>query len=270
MSGMDAIREFLGRTLVGGPRPLVFDDRVGTWSKAQAHSSGYDQKAIVDQVTRATKAVLSGQAAFERDGITFEEPEYRWPIAYALQRASQSPAVRGGGRLRVLDIGGSLGSTYWQHRALIPPTDIAWTVVEQPAFVTAGRALCGDTIDFAESIDDLDRDEPWDIALFSSVLQYLDDPWTLLQRVQTLGVGHIVIDRTPFHNGTEDIATIQHVPAHIYPASYPAWILSHGKLRTELDDWRVLAEFPGLEPAMRTRSGVPFRWLGVIADKIDP
>ena len=269
MSGISAARGFLARRLLRTPEPLVFDDRVGSWSAAREQSTGYDEQMIVEQVTQATQTVLAGRAAFERDGVTFTQPEYRWPIAYALQRAAGAPSVQARGQMRVIDIGGSLGSLYWQHRNLLPDVDISWTVIEQPAFVTAGRALRTKEVEFAESIDDLGPETGGDVALFSSVLQYLDDPWTVLRAVMASGVNQLVIDRTPFHDGTRDIATVQHVPAHIYAASYPAWILSRSRLESELADWRILAEFPGIEPAMRTRSGVAFTWSGCIAERAE-
>lgn len=269
MSGITAARGFLARKLLRAPEPLVFDDRVGSWSAANEQSTGYDAQVIVEQVAQATQAVLTGRTAFERDGVTFTEPEYRWPVAYALQRAAGLPAVQARGRLRVIDIGGSLGSVYWQHRNLLPDVDVTWTVIEQPAFVAAGRALRTNEVEFAESIDDLGPETSGDVALFSSVLQYLDDPWAVLRAVMASGVSYIVIDRTPFHDGSRDLATVQHVPAHIYAASYPAWILSRSRLESELADWHILAEFPGIEPAMRTRSGVPFTWSGCIAERTD-
>lgn len=268
MSGLAAARGFLARTLLRAPAPLVFDDRVRNWKAAREQSTGYDEQVIVEQVAQATQAVLAGRAAFERDGVMFTEPEYRWPIAYALQRAARMPSVQARGQLRIIDMGGSLGSVYWQHRSLLPDVDISWTVIEQPAFVAAGRALRTNEVEFAESIGDLSPDASADVALFSSVLQYLEDPWTVLREVTALGVNQLVIDRTPFHDGSPDIATVQHVPEHIYAASYPAWILSRSRLESELADWRILAEFPGIEPAMRTRSGVPFTWSGCIAERI--
>lgn len=269
MSGLDSAWAFLRKALLREPTPLVFDDRVGSWANAKAQSSGYDQQAIVEQVTRATQAVLAGEATFERDGVTFFEPEYRWPIAYSLMRAFANSRSQDRGELRVLDFGGSLGSVYFQHRALLPSTEINWTVIEQPAYVAAGRAHCGAPLNFAGSIHELDTTE-WDLALFSSVLQYLDDPWTSLREVMALGTQLVAIDRTPFHTGSQDIPTVQHVPEHIYAASYPAWILSHQRLLDEFKDWRIIATFPGIEPNMRTQAGVPFTWSGCIAERIAP
>lgn len=269
MPSLHSVRALLTNALSGAPKPLVFDDRVDTWTEAKARSSGYDQQAIVDQVTRAVQSVLVGEAAFERDGVTFAHSEYRWPIAYSLMRAALESRAHARGELRVLDFGGSLGSLYFQHRALLPAVDIHWTVVEQSGYVEAGRTHCGDALRFAESLQEIAGDR-WDIALFSSVLQYLDDPWATLREVMTLDIRYIVIDRTPFHAELGDIATVQHVPDHIYSASYPAWILSHQQLVAELKDWRILATFPGIEPDMRTRSGVPFTWSGCVAERIAP
>lgn len=262
MSVITSLRAYLGRTVLGTPSPIVFDDRVADWREAEARSVGYNHEAILQQVLGATQSVVKGEAAFERDGITFTKPQYRWPIAYALMRAAQ-----GRDSLRVLDIGGSLGSTYWQHRSVLPDLDISWTVVEQPAYVEAGRALGHDRLTFVDSLHEVHQGTAWDVALLSSVLQYLPQPWQLLQDVMGCGVRSIVIDRTPFYQGAMDVATIQHVPSHIYEASYPAWILSHDQLAAVLAPWRTVAEFPGIEPDMKTRSGLPFSWRGYLAER---
>ncbi len=46
----------------------------------------------------------------------------------------------------------------------------------------------------------------------------------------------MIIDRTPMSDQSHDRLCIQHVPAHIYKASYPCWIFSHqGLLRSALE-----------------------------------
>lgn len=252
------------RALLGGPAPLTFDDSCGSWEEAAARAGGYDSTEILDRVTQSTKAVLAGEALFERDGVVFHDPEYRWPVAYALEAS-----VARHGELRVLDVGGSLGSVYWQHRALLPKQIASWTVIEQSDFVERGRTLNAAPLSFARDLTEARQFGPWHVALLSSVMQYLPHPWEVLASVLDSGVDCLVIDRTPFHAGESDIPTVQRVPAHIFSASYPAWILSDSRLSTALDGWRILARFPGIEPRMRTRRGVEFVWSGLIATRVE-
>ena len=214
-------------------------------------------------MTKSTQAVIAGEALFERDGVLFHEPEYRWPVAYALAASAGRH-----GELRVLDFGGSLGSVYWQHRALLPKQVASWTVIEQPVFVERGKTLNAAPLSFATDLLEARQFGPWHVALMSSVMQYLPHPWEVLTSTLESGVDCLVIDRTPFYAGESDIPTVQHVPADIYSASYPAWILSESRLSTALDGWRIAARFPGIEPRMRTRGGVEFAWSGLIATRI--
>ena len=80
--------------------------------------------------------VKRGEAVFERDSVIFDKVQYAWPVTAGLMWV----AARNGGRLSVLDFGGSLGSSYFQNReflAYLP--NVRWSVIEQAHFVKAGR-----------------------------------------------------------------------------------------------------------------------------------
>src|SRR3546814_6742160 len=71
-------------------------------------SSGYSESAILDRVRTATRAVVAGEAAYERDSVLFDKADYPFALITALLRAAASADMR----LDVIDFGGSLGSTY--------------------------------------------------------------------------------------------------------------------------------------------------------------
>ncbi len=60
---------------------------------ATAAATGYDTDEILARVLAATRAVVAGQAAFERDSVLFAHQAYSYPILAALLRA----AARNGG-----------------------------------------------------------------------------------------------------------------------------------------------------------------------------
>jgi putative methyltransferase (TIGR04325 family) len=99
----DARRAWLGHG-------LRFSDASGDWAETTRRSKGYAAELIVDAVARATREVVAGRAAFERDSVLFDTPDFRYPIVAALLRA----AAQNNGHLEVVDFGGSLGSTYRQ------------------------------------------------------------------------------------------------------------------------------------------------------------
>jgi len=236
-----------------------FLDGFDSWTAATDAGTGYDHESILAQVEQATDAVVEGNAAFERDGVTFDAIEYRWPVAAALMWQ----AARSGGSLSVVDFGGSLGSTYRQYGRLFTDLRVSWGVVEQAEFVAAGRRFEDGRLSFHDSVRACaDVLEP-NVALFSSVLQYLTDPYAVIDDVAATGIQTIVIDRTPMTELSHDVPAVQVVPSSIYEASYPCWLLSRERLVTHLTGWDLIDTFPGIEPDMRTEGGTPVRWLGM-------
>ncbi len=249
------------RRLLLPRRSRFFSEYDGPWADALQSIPGYGSPTIVQQVREALGAVRDGRAAHERDGVLFPSIQYSWPLLAGVLAA----CAENRGRLSVLDIGGSLGSTYFQNRkylSLIP--DLRWTVVEQKTFVRIGRN------EFQTGILHFEDDLPKavsmaqaQVAILSSSLQYLEFPKKVLETISESEVKHLIIDRTPFHSGLSNLLTIQTVPPEIYPAQYPAWILSLHKFEEQLaPHWELLARFDTLEAPMRTRQGTAFFWQG--------
>jgi putative methyltransferase (TIGR04325 family) len=214
------------------------------WQAAAAHTGGYDQANILERVRAATRAVNAGKAVFERDSVLFDAPHYNWPLLAAINWV----AARNGGRLRVLDFGGALGSTWFQNRIFFDHLDTAWTVVEQPHFVAAGRAeFSGNGLEFAASIDEAVTHGKVDLFLASSVLQYLEDPAGVLAELRRHRFDFALFDRTAVTTRQHSRITIQRVPESIYAASYPARFLCHNDFLGMLEtDYRLVTEWPAM------------------------
>jgi putative methyltransferase (TIGR04325 family) len=59
---------------------------------------------------------------------------------------------------------------------------------------------------------------------------------------------YIIVDRTAFLSDHRDRLTIQHVPACIYPASYPAWFFSESRFLKEFaGPYELLGSFEALD-----------------------
>ena len=207
------------------------------WASAVAASSGYDADTIFKTVRKAAGAVRDGEALWERDSTCFYHEEYNWQLLACLMIV----AARSGSTLHVLDFGGALGSTYMQHRRMFAELlNFSWSVVEQPHVVACGKAeFATDTLGFFETIEQCFSARPVNVVLFSSVLQYLERPYELLEEVVKLAPTAIIIDRTPLANKGERI-TVQHVPKTIYPATYPCRFLDKARLDAILTQSRTL------------------------------
>ncbi len=180
-----------------------------TWDEARRHSDGYDGPAIVERVKQAQLAVARGEAAYERDSVLFDKIAHSYPLVVGLLRA----ALRNGGALNVVDIGGALGSTYFQCRGLLEGVgSLRWNVVEQPAFVDCGLAhFQNDHLRFFRDLSSCLAAEGVNVAVLSGVLPYVEDPHAMLQEVAQARLSHVILDRTPLWE-TGDRLTVQSVP----------------------------------------------------------
>jgi putative methyltransferase (TIGR04325 family) len=214
-------------------------------------------------VLAASLAVDNGTAVHERDSVIFDQIHYAWPVLAALMWS----AARNNGSLRVLDLGGSLGTTYRQNRRFLAELpDVSWAVVEQASFVAAGKEYFADArLRFYESIMDAAAACQPQVGLVSSSLQYLTEPVSALEQLSATGAQILILDRTPIHHGSTDRIALQHVPSTIYSATYPARIFSKPRLITTLErlGWKVLEEFETLERESVTNSGFKFTWFGI-------
>ncbi|HEY3308692.1 MAG TPA: methyltransferase, TIGR04325 family [Desulfuromonadaceae bacterium] len=215
------------------------------WDKACSASTGYDSDLILQRVRDSLIKVKNGEAVYERDSVLFDEIQYSWPLLAGLLWIASC----NGNRLNLLDFGGSLGSSYFQNRALLGHLDeFSWSVVEQKAFVLCGRELFEDQfLKFYFTIEECLEVRQPDSILLSSVLPYLKDPYELLAHIIKQKIAYVVIDRTPILDGVKDRLTVQHVPAEIYDARYPAWILGRDKLLKMFEkDYELVLNFDAL------------------------
>jgi len=205
----------------------AFIGRYGSWEDAKRNSTGYDERLILEKVKAAALLVKNGGAAFERDSVAFDTIQHPFPVLACLLRAAAGCE----GRLSVLDYGGSLGSLYFQSRGFLSNLkELRWNIVEQPHFIECGKELFeNDELRFYNSVEECFGREHPDAALFSGVLQYVENPGKPIGLVINQGVKSIIVDRTPFTDSGEDILTVQRVPPSIYRASYPSWIFSERK-----------------------------------------
>ncbi len=195
-----------------------------SWEEAKKDSTGYDSKEILQKVRNSLLKVKNGEAVYERDSVLFHNTHYSWPLLTGLMYA----AALSDGKLRVLDFGGSLGSTYFQNKKFLDEIkDLSWSVVEQKHFVDAGKEDFEDArLKFFYDIDKCMVSESPNVLVLSSVLQYIEKPYELLNKILNNDFDFIVIDRTPFSRQYREIIKLQTVPPTIYQASYPSWFFN--------------------------------------------
>lgn len=280
VSGLSAARERFGRALarkmllrsysfarrlVGGPQALR--GRFPSWQAACRKSTGYDQPVILERLIKATEDVVrSGGGLFERDGVVFAEPITPFPLLAFLLLA----AGRNEGHLTVLDFGGGFGSTYRQCQPFLDHLpSLQWNIVEQENVATVGKQrFATDVLRFSPSIDEASSGLSIDVVVFSGVLQYLEDPYSILASALSCKPAMIIVDRNPFWDGDEDIFSLQIVSNEIFPARLPFRIFGQNSLERELAlAYRKLSEFDSVDPDMMVGSDM-VRFRGKVFERL--
>jgi putative methyltransferase (TIGR04325 family) len=264
-------KKWLPPALISHLKPLLkygiyYSGNYPDWATAEMHTSGYNSTLILERVKQARLKAMAGDAKYERDSVLFEEVQHSFPVLAGLLRA----AIENGDQLSVLDFGGSLGSSYFQCRdflSLLP--SLKWGVVEQEHFVECGREQFeNEHLKFYYTIAECIQQAKPNVVLLSSVLQYLPEPYAVLDELITSEIPYIIIDHTPFSKNEEDRITVQQVPASIYAASYPCKIFGEQSLHKIFHGrYEVLAWFDS-SYGSAISNGLEFAFCGIILRKI--
>jgi putative methyltransferase (TIGR04325 family) len=265
LNGYHSLRNGRAKSNLKGQESFGLFGNYRSWDEAMAASTGYDSEVILEKTKTSLLKVKNGEAVYERDSVIFDEIQYAWPLLAGLMWV----AAQLGGRLNVLDFGGSLGSTYFQNCGFLRRIpEIRWNIVEQSGHVEIGKTWFEDDhLKFYSQIDDCLAETKPNVVLLSSVMQYLEHPYDVLRKLLQLTCDHLIVDRTPFWDGLTDMLCVQHVPPEIYPASYPSWIFSTQRFRSLLNEaWEIVTEFDNPD---RLVGPVTFAYRGMIAIKRD-
>lgn len=221
-----------------------------SWAEAQRLSSGYNDSKILEKVKESTLKVKNGKAVYERDSFIFNKIQYSWPVLAGLMWI----ANRSGGNLNIIDFGGSLGTTFFQNKKFIQDIpNVQWNIVEQDHFVSEGKLnFENDAIKFFSSIEYCMKIQPSpNTILLSGVIQYIEDPYNLLNKIKNFKFEHIIFDRTSFMLKGKDRITIQKTPKQINASSYPCWFFNSEKfLSIFKNDYEIMVEFDALAGTM--------------------
>lgn len=197
--------------------------------KQSNKNSGYDAKHILDKVTWAIQEVRHGRAEFERDSVLFYKKDYNYGFLSALflSLGGFDPNQI----VEVVDFGGSLGSSFFQNRSLLetmkyPPR---WHIIEQKHFVEHGMAEVPE-IQFHQTIEEYaEKIGKFDLLILSAVIEYLEEPDRMLDKLLSYPWKYVLIDRSFYHPEDKETVSIQVVPPIIYDAQYPLWLRSISK-----------------------------------------
>jgi putative methyltransferase (TIGR04325 family) len=234
-----------------GTDSIAFEGNYPSWADAAeaCGTAGYAERNIAEKTLQSVLAVKDGQAVFERDSVLFDEIHYSWPLLSAILLA----ALRSGDQFKILDFGGSLGSTYFQNRKFFSEIgkSLHYGIVEQSHYVDIGNThIAGSDIAFYKSAGDFhDTVGAPDLVILSGVLQNLEEPFVLMDGVLKLRPSFVCLDRTPFLAQGGERISIQVVPEWIYPAKYPHRFFDETSFvhHFESAGYRILERFDAID-----------------------
>lgn len=247
MNVKSLLKKILPKAIVNSlkkPSLYGFFGNYTSWQDARDASAGYDSPVIFEKMKQAAMQIKNNNAAYERDTVVFDKPQYNDFVVTNLFSRFEIDNY-----LNVVDFGGSFGNVYFQHKNLLEKIEnLSWSVVEQKHIVEfCKKEFANNIISFYEDLDIdkvLETKKP-NIALFGSSLQYVREPYVLLEKILNNSVGSVIIDRTPvLEDESSDRITVQKVNPRIYDASYPAWILNEKTLKNffEKYSYKLISE----------------------------
>lgn len=200
-------------------RKIILKNNYSSWRDALKNSNGYNYNLIFEETKRSFEKVISQKAIYERDSVLFHVNDPDKQLISIIKRLYKKS------KINICDFGGSLGSMYFQNRDFLDKKKIIWNIIEQKHYVKfAKKNINIDNLKFYNSINPIFKKKV-DLVIFSSVLQYLEFPDQLLDKISKKKIKNLIILRTPFHKN-EDVIKIQEVPKNIYKASYPVRIFN--------------------------------------------
>lgn len=207
-----------------------------TYEDAKEKCNGYDENHILQRIIETTSKVKNGEAAYERDGIIYDQVRINFHLLNVLLLVSAG----NGNKLTIIDFGGSLGTSYYQNIGYLSHlSSLNWCIIEQPKFVEVGKqSFENEHIKFFSSIEEcLSKYPNPDLVLISSVLQYIPKPYDLLKKIQSYNIPNLMLDLVGYNDKVEDRITVQNVPPIFYgiEASYPCIFFNRGRLESQLN-----------------------------------
>lgn len=216
------LRRLLRRPEVPAQPAWGFVGTYPSFEAAEALATGYEVEAYATTAANGLRALIGATPYTVLDERFMQVHS---ALAYIAQAENLSS-------LSVLDYGGGTGVYAKVMRQLMPSTAFDWSVLESAPVVAACQGIAGAPARFVSELPPT----PVDVAIISGTLQYLREPWAVLEQVSKVA-RWIILTRLPVVDGPQDRVTLQIVSPRL---SMPVWLLSEKKLKEKIGGRIVL------------------------------
>ena len=130
---------------------------------------------------------------------------------------------------KILDLGGGFGDGFLYLRNIFKDNDINYTIVEQNEIVSNSKSIdfkCqkSNSINFYNSVNSAMEKNNYDLLFSSGTLQYMDDPYNVLEKINSSNFKMIGLTRNSFSNETKYFSQMIYLKI---PSNFPNEILKN-------------------------------------------
>jgi putative methyltransferase (TIGR04325 family) len=205
--------------------PIIGFRVAKSWGDATSRSSGYQSPQTINSLIGSDPVSEQNHVSENLIGSRFQQ------VASAFLEGVASAQLQT--TIRVLDIGGGLGEYFFLLEKIVPSLTVHWTIVETSAVCElAIRTVPAQTnLVWTDSVDHVEGN--FDIVLMSSVIQYVENPYELLN----IGIeksNFLILNRCPLTTSKTGVVCIQRPGFFESKGSYPVHMLSETELISHL------------------------------------
>jgi len=220
---------------------------------------GYEEAELVRVICEKTKAYRDEVARRPVLSVSSTDAYSLLAAAYCAERRPDAQPT-----LTIVDFGGACGAHYFTFRKLFARSlRLKWVVVETKAMCAAATELANDELTFRADLDEtLAFAGTVDLFHTSGTIQFLEEPYRVLERIASSGAQHLLFNRLALGAGSEDVVTVHRsmlswngigaLPAGFQDREvrYPYTLLSRRRFEEKLTGYEEVVEF-------EDRSGAP-------------
>ena len=213
---------------------LIGFTRVDSWNTALAKSIGYESTSVVEPVVQAARQLRNNceDTAF----VTSRYQQVASGLLYCIAQSALEPSQP----IRVLDFGGGGADYFYQFQKFAPYFNFDWTVLETPALAEAMQRDLGHDHANLRWVDSFEKtSESYDVVLCSSVLQYVEKPFEVLDQLVKKSQ-FLILNRLPLVDTAEHFVAVQRIVTKRKRGSYPAHFFSESKFMQDLSQYGLI------------------------------
>jgi putative methyltransferase (TIGR04325 family) len=205
--------------LRGTLAPIIGFRVTKNWESAVSGSSGYQSPKTISTIEGSDPVVTKSIIKHDFLGSRYLQ------VASAILSGLNPEKFKSGTPIHVLDIGGGLGEYFFLLQQNLPNLKFEWLILETPALCELAKTKQIATPDVSWTDSLIDSSGTFDIVLLSSVIQYVEKPFALIEMAMQKAP-LLIFNRLPLSTNAHNLVCIQRPGLLETKGSYPVHILS--------------------------------------------